>query len=453
MKVQDDPPGQIIMATGGLYAPTIRHRNGITYVICTNFIHNGEDSCLLKNFIVSTEDIWSDKWSDPVYIDYFGIDPDLFWDDDGKVFVMGSAWRDNPRAYISCMEIDIETGATLSPEVEVWEGFTKVIPEGPHVIKRDGYYYLLASEGGTSENHCLTMARSRCIWGPYESCERNPILRPANAEGMPVQHTGHGDLFQDAHGQWWAACLGVRKSQGRYHMGRESFLTRAHWAPDGWPVIEPVGQGAGAFRGAPGQQPLRSAGPLVDVVYLRDPDLESFLIKTDEQNIAVDIRPSQADLTDHHRPISFLGKRQRRLQGNASVKLLTSSHGPHPDGIAGLALYKDEHRFARIYWDAAVSAVKTEMLNDAKSLKSVDDFPMTAPQTSVTFRLEYTADDIRWYYRSDDKDEVCVGVVSTLDLTGYDFVGPLIGVFAVCGNEGKAGQEVARFREFRVDLP
>ena len=76
-----------MLATGGLFAPTIRHnpKTGKTYIINTNVIHpedGGED--IPQNFIVATDDIWSDNWSDPIYLEFDGIDPSIFWDEDGK---------------------------------------------------------------------------------------------------------------------------------------------------------------------------------------------------------------------------------------------------------------------------------------------------------------------------------------------------------------------------------
>lgn len=104
--------------------------------------------------------------------------------------------------------MDLPTGKALSEVVKIWDGFSKDA-EGPHLYKKDGWYYLLAAEDGTFEHHCITMASSRSIWGPFESYEKNPVLTAFGTKEA-VQHTGHGDLYHDGAGGWWAVCLGVR---------------------------------------------------------------------------------------------------------------------------------------------------------------------------------------------------------------------------------------------------
>lgn len=96
--------------------------------------------------------------------------------------------------------------------------------EGLHIYRKDGWYYLLIAEGGTFEHHMLCIARSKSIWDPSESYERNPILT-LDGSTKYIQNTGRGELFQDSDGAWWAVVLGVRDEQGSSPMGRETFLT------------------------------------------------------------------------------------------------------------------------------------------------------------------------------------------------------------------------------------
>jgi beta-xylosidase len=114
--------GNVEVATGGLYAPTIRHHNGTTYIICTNVVHNStkpSDQDHTENFIVHTADIWSDKWSDPVYYDFEGIDPSIFFDDDGKAYVQGTQM---PQFQIYNMEVELKTGKMLAEPKMIWAG-------------------------------------------------------------------------------------------------------------------------------------------------------------------------------------------------------------------------------------------------------------------------------------------------------------------------------------------
>lgn len=209
--------------SGGIYAPTLRYHNDTFYMITTNKTHGG-------NFYVYTTDPYG-EWSEPVWVDMPLIDPSLFWDDDGKVYVQTSTG-------IFQSEIDLKTGKRLSPLKRIWEkGSGGNWIEAPHVYKKDGYYYLILAEGGTYYGHMITIARSRNIWGPYEGCPDNPILTHRNTYLHPIQGTGHGDLIQDHHGDWWMVFLAFRVNGQFFHtLGRETFLAPVTWE-DGWPVV------------------------------------------------------------------------------------------------------------------------------------------------------------------------------------------------------------------------
>lgn len=171
---------------------------------------------MYKNFYIWTDDIYSNVWSDPIFLDFHGIDPSLFFDDDGKVYFQGArelTRKSQPSCTIMQMEIDIATGKSLSPLQVIWGGFAQYDTEGPHIYKKDGYYYLLVAEGGTFENHMLSIGRSKSIWGPYESCPSNPLLTTRGTKQY-IQNVGHGELFQDENGAWWAAVLAIRDEAG-----------------------------------------------------------------------------------------------------------------------------------------------------------------------------------------------------------------------------------------------
>lgn len=224
---------QITLAKGfpnsiGIYAPTIRYYNGRFYVITTNVSWSDDKQ---GNFVIWTDDIHG-EWSDPIWIDLPGIDPSLFFDDDGKVYYTGTSEK------IFLCEIDINTGALLSERKDIWAGTGGCDPEGPHIYHIHGYYYLLISEGGTSQGHMLTIARSKNIDGPYEPCDRNPILSNRSLS-LAIKAVGHGDIVQASNGSWWCVCLGIRPVPypDRHHLGRETFLAPVQWDEDLWPVI------------------------------------------------------------------------------------------------------------------------------------------------------------------------------------------------------------------------
>lgn len=233
-----DRPSQLPLKSAtswlGIYAPTIRYNDG-TYYMITTLVGEVEDaarSAANGNFMVTATNP-AGPWSEPIYLEQQGIDPSLYFED-GKCYMVS-----NPDGVITLCEIDPATGTTLSPGKELWRGTGGRFPEGPHVYKKDGWYYLLISEGGTEMAHKLTVARSKNIYGPYESNPANPIFThcSAAAQNSNIQGTGHGDLFQAADGSWWIVMLAYRRFGGDFHhLGRETFLAPVTWEND-WPVI------------------------------------------------------------------------------------------------------------------------------------------------------------------------------------------------------------------------
>lgn len=224
---------QVTLAHGapnclGIYAPTIRYHDGVFYCIVTNVggDHNG-------NFFVWTDNPYG-EWSDPVWLPFEGIDPSLLFDDDGKIYYSGT----DKGIYIAEIRLDDRHRFTAAGEKHyVWNGSGGNNPEGPHLYKINGMYYLMIAEGGTEYCHMETIARSRDIYGPYEACPRNPILTNRSTE-LPIKAAGHADLVEDAAGSWWAVCLGIRPLgyPFRHNLGRETMLAPVVWR-DGWPVI------------------------------------------------------------------------------------------------------------------------------------------------------------------------------------------------------------------------
>lgn len=225
-----DRKSQIPLKNGsswlGIYAPTIRYNDGTYYMITTNVGNGG-------NFMVTATDPGG-PWSEPIWLQQQGIDPSLLFEN-GKCYMVS-----NPDATIMLCEIDPVTGEQLTESRAIWRGTGGRHPEGPHIYSKDGYYYLLISEGGTELAHKLTIARSKDIYGPYEGCPDNPILTHCRmaAQYNPIQGTGHGDLVQADDGSWWMVFLGFRFLNGSYHhLGRETFLTPVEWKEGEWPVV------------------------------------------------------------------------------------------------------------------------------------------------------------------------------------------------------------------------
>lgn len=209
--------------SGGIFAPTLRFHNDTFYMVTT---HKNKDA----NFYVWTTDPYG-EWSDPVWLEQDKIDPSFFFDDDGKVYLQTAEG-------IFQSEIDLKSGKSMSAIKRIWPGGSGGSwIEAPHIYKKDGYYYLILAEGGTHYGHMVTVARSKNIWGPYEGNPDNPILTHRNTNLHPIQGTGHGDLIQDHHGDWWMVFLAFRINGQFFHTtGRETYIAPVTWE-NGWPVV------------------------------------------------------------------------------------------------------------------------------------------------------------------------------------------------------------------------
>lgn len=210
-------------ASGGLYAPTLRFHDNTFYLTVTNVSCGG-------NFIVHTSDIRG-KWSQPVYVNQGGIDPSLFFDDDGTVYYL-TATADG----IMMSEIDITSGAlTRGPEV-ITKGTGLPSTEGPHLYKLNNKYYLTVAEGGTEYGHSETLMRADTPYGDYEICPHGSILSNFKNAASGISATGHSDMTEGADGRFYAVYLAIRPLAGRFlhNLGRETCLSEVTFTPDGW---------------------------------------------------------------------------------------------------------------------------------------------------------------------------------------------------------------------------
>ncbi len=180
-------------------------------------------------------------WDPPKFLPLDGIDPSLFTDEDGRRYILL-----NPGAMIA--EIS-DTGKLLSAPRLLSFGSARIKPEGPHLIKKDGWYYLFLAEGGTGEGHMETVLRSRCLSGPYESCPFNPILSRKNLLS-PIRRSGHGKPVQLPDGRWYMTYLCTRPVEEHTLMGRETALDPMVWTADGWPMINSL-KGPGCLQPLP----------------------------------------------------------------------------------------------------------------------------------------------------------------------------------------------------------
>ncbi len=228
-----DRPEQIdlsgIDTSDGIWAPTIRHHDGIFYVVSTV----ARDRRGGVNFVTTALDA-AGPWMQPVVLDAEGIDPSLFFDDDGRCWFTACRDAEDPflrgPAELYIQELDLETLQLTGPLHVLWNGAVAgAWAEAPHIYKRDGVYYLIAAEGGTERNHSVTAARSATVTGPYRTDPRSPLLTHRHLGPEAVfQNVGHADIVETPAGETWALVLATRPLDGAHTLGREVFLVPAN---------------------------------------------------------------------------------------------------------------------------------------------------------------------------------------------------------------------------------
>ena len=443
----------------GLFAPTIRYNeaDGLFYVICTNVSHGG-------NFVVTAKNP-EGPWSEPHFIEGAdGIDPSLFFDEDGKCYYIGT--HPNPEGcqydgdwYIYIRAFDTKNFQFIGEPVNVWNGALKGVhwPEGPHLYHIGDYYYILHAEGGTGPEHAVSVARSKNVFGPYENNFCNPIFTHRNlGQRYPVKYVGHGDMFQTMDGDWYMVMLAVRPYKGYTMMGRETFLARVIFEND-WPVVNP---GLGKLSeeliinlpeyetkepatSIPGTDKkyrfyeMKELGP--EWMTLRNPDRDMYAF---EEGKGLKLKCGSNNMTED-KPVSYLSIRQDTLK--FAVKTTFYTDNLFMGARAGLCLMqgsKNHVRFELTDCKGSVIFVK-----DGKETRITETLLNDSPLT-VTFEVSGTKLSVFTGIRQNE-EMLCQNIdISSLSTeTAGGFVGCTMGIFATDG-EDRTEPVYATFKSF-----
>jgi xylan 1,4-beta-xylosidase len=232
----------------GVWAPGLSYADGLFYLVYTDVKRYGRatqegamEASLrdMHNFLVTSPRI-DGEWSDPVFLNSSGFDPSLFHDDDGRNYLVNTLWDHRPDhhrfAGIVLQEYSLEARQLIGARHLIFPGTPLGFTEGPHLSKRNGYYYLLTAEGGTGWNHAVTLARSRALTGPYELHPEVHILSSRQYPDLELQRAGHADLVETQDGKTYLVHLCGRPlgRRGRCTLGRETAIQPMVWSTDGW---------------------------------------------------------------------------------------------------------------------------------------------------------------------------------------------------------------------------
>ncbi|NZA25112.1 glycoside hydrolase family 43 protein [Luteimonas sp. SJ-92] len=390
----------------GVFAPAIEFHDGTFYLVTTAVDSGG-------NFVVTATDP-AGPWSDPVWLPGIdGIDPSLFFDRDGRVYLLnngppeGEPRYDGHRA-VWLQAFDLDAMQPTGPRRLLVDGgvdpsTNPIWIEGPHLYRRDGWYYLNCAEGGTGPQHSQVILRSRDVWGPYEPYDRNPILTQRDLpddRADPVTNAGHADLVQGPDGSWWATFLASRNyDRAHYNTGRETFLLPVQWR-DGWPVIlEPgrtipyVAPAPSWMDGAADQAPMTGNfswrdefdGPALDGAwrFVRVPKQDWADLQAQPGWLA--IQPLAEGLDTLRNP-AYLARRQQHLAFEASTALRLPAE---PGTEAGLAAFQNERYWYFLGVRRGANAAEAEVFlersaGDGRELVATAALPPSANGAAAT---------------------------------------------------------------------
>ncbi|MCP5546641.1 MAG: glycoside hydrolase family 43 protein [Akkermansiaceae bacterium] len=365
--------------SGGVWAPCLSYSDGLFYLTYSDIKSwKGNAYKIAYNYLVTAPSI-EGPWSDPVFLNGSGFDPSIFHDDDGRKWFLNMLWdhrRLNERfAGIVLQELCPKTRRLVGPARNIFKGTDRGLVEGPHIYKRDGWYYLLTAEGGTEYAHACTLARSRRIEGPYEVHPDKHLVTSLGHPEAPLQKAGHGSLVQTQEGEWYLAHLCGRPIDGKHcPLGRETAIQKCVWKEDGWlylehgsmlPVVEtegPIGIEPAPFNGEKWDGKFDS--PILDIHFqsLRQPVTDDWLSLT--------ARPGFLRLKGMEPTISVFRQSliARRVQAfDISVETTVEFQPTTFQQMAGLIAYYDteNHYYLRISHDETLGRTLNVIATDA----------------------------------------------------------------------------------------
>lgn len=453
-------PNQVELPVGledsrGIYAVSIRYHEGLFYLITTCV------NCKNNFYITATDP--SGEWSDPVWLNSQGIDPSLFWDEDGTCYYTGHSniseindWPEKNGAWIQ--KLDLEKQKLVGDRVQLTHGHAKNArwTEGPHIYKIDGQYMLLVAEGGTGFHHGVTVHHSKNIWGPYIPNHSNPVLTHRQfGSDYPINSVGHADLIQTQNGEWWSVMLAKRKVDGFTLLSRESFLTPVSFENQEGiptPVFNP---GEGKLLLEQKRPNLPWSPVKVDPVrdefdndklalkwnFLRTPYTQWYGISNGD--LTIKLRPEVADSLVNP---SLIAQRIEDHKFEAAVKMNFSSNKSNEQ--AGLIIYRlSKNHFQLLKEKKELVLIKT--------VEGKRDEIARVPYDNNEVVLHVSADmlNVKFSFGESLEHLQPIGEVQNMSVISDEksggFNGPFIGMYATANGEKSKKEVVFNWFEYK----
>lgn len=461
-------------ASQGIWAPCLTYDQGTFYLVYTvvrSFYCNMYDT---ENYLVTSDNIHG-PWSEPVALNNFGFDPSLFHDEDGRKYMVSMVTDHRvPKKYagrLVLQEYDPEKKAMTGPVRDIYRG-EKIFLEGPHIYKRQGWYYLFTADTGTGEGHGQSVLRSRDIWGPYEMLKENhgeqreeneafSILTSRHHEDILLQKSGHGDLVETPGGEWYMVHLcgrafadcnpadaGRFPDSRRYMMGRETAIQKILWREDGWPVLEAGGttpQNKVPVPKEVSEEVLcrkEAASPLVRDDFEEKAlslDYQSLRIPMDEHYLSLSARPGwlrmygRSGLSSRFSQ-TLIARRMREycMEASACVEFEPEVFKQ----MAGLIfLYDcDNYLYLHISRDEDVGKCITLLKAENKKYEYLTDYIPVREKEALYLKMETRNAMTRFYYGYSEKDWQEIGPLINASFLSDEacgegwFTGAMIGI-------------------------
>ena len=450
----------------GVFAPAISYHNGMFYII--NTIVGGKN-----NFIISATNP-AGPWSNPTWLPKVeGIDPSLFFDENGKTYVVfNSNPPNNSPEYdghrtIKIIELDAESLHTVGESKIIINKGAKpedkpIWIEGPHIYNRNGFYYLMAAEGGTAEDHSEVVFRSKNIFGPYKSYENNPILTQRNLSENrknPVTSTGHADIIEDNLGNWWGVFLGCRPydNENHFNTGRETFMVPVKWKND-WPVFDLEGdivKDSYKITLDKSPTPLQSNNTdfkddfntnslAFDWLFLRTPIEKWYSLLNGKLTIN-----TRSETTSGTSNPSFIGYRQKHLFGFVTTNL--SFKADSENEKAGLIAFQNETHYYYLCKSLKDNKQVVQLLKSTEKGTEEIAFKSIDKSEKISFKIEAKGKYYSFFYSINNKDWLAVN--ENVDATFLStkvaggFVGTIYGMYTTSSGEKSTNKAVYHWFE------
>lgn len=415
--------------SGGIWAPCLSWSDGLFWLIYTDVKRKSGNYKDCHNYLVTAPSI-EGPWSDPVYLNSSGFDPSLFHDDDGRKWLVNLAWdqRSRPSMFggILLQEYSEKQKRLVGPITNIFRGTELGLTEGPHLYKRDGWYYLVVAEGGTGYRHAVTHARSRNLGGPYEIHPDTYVITSKDAPDAPLQRAGHGQFIEFADGSVYHTHLCSRPlPETRLSpLGRESAIQRCIWGKDGWlrlehggpvPALEVLAPDLAETPVAAESEPHDFGAPdlPMEFQWLRTPFPERIFSLTERPGcLRLFGRESIGSLFEQ----ALVARRQTSFHYRAETSL--EFQPVSYQQVAGLTAYYNSSQFHYL----AVSAgdgggrVLTIMScpgdwQDERLVYPLEADIALPSEGAIRMRCDVAERDLQFHYAIDDGDWIAVGPV------------------------------------------